>query len=90
VEKKKELASWLEAPDPSRTHNNLLGQHHEGTGEWFFGTEKYHRWREGRSSILWIRGKRMSPSVSVLMLASDEYDSWEREKRDMVSIFAVV
>jgi hypothetical protein len=55
---KKELADWLEAPDPSRTHNNLQAQHHKGTGEWFFYIEEYNRWREMPSSILWIRGKR--------------------------------
>jgi hypothetical protein len=65
VSKKKELVSWLEAPDPSRTHNNLQGQHHKGTGEWFFGTNDYFRWRQVPSSILWIKGKRMSPSLSI-------------------------
>jgi hypothetical protein len=63
---KKELASWLEAPDPSRTHNNLQRQHHKGTGEWLFGTHEYLRWRERPSSILWVKGKRTDLSVSVL------------------------
>jgi hypothetical protein len=85
---KKELASWLEAPDTSRIHNNLQGQHHKGTGEWFFGTEKYLRWREMPSSILWIKGKRAPPSLFLILMPTPNFrcHSWDREERDMVSI----
>jgi hypothetical protein len=62
---KKELASWLEAPDPSRTHNSLQRQHHKGTGEWFFATHQYHWWRETPASVLWVKGKRTDLSLSV-------------------------
>jgi hypothetical protein len=62
---KEKLASWLHAPDPSVTHNDLQGQHHEGTGNWFLEIEEYLRWIATPGSVLWIKGKRMSPPFSV-------------------------
>jgi hypothetical protein len=61
---KKDLASWLHAPDPSITHNNLQRQHHERTGDWFLEIEEYLRWLTTPGSVLWIKGKRMSSPFS--------------------------
>jgi hypothetical protein len=39
---------------------------------------------------MWIKGKRMSPSLVVLMLTPYGYHSWERKKRTMVGIFIAI
>jgi hypothetical protein len=62
--KREKLASWLDAPDPSVTHNNLQKQHHEGTGNWFLETKEYFRWIATPGSVLWIKGKRTLCSLS--------------------------
>jgi hypothetical protein len=64
VVSKEKLGSWLHAPDPSMMHNNLQGQHHEGTGDWFLEIKEYRRWIAKPGSVLWIKGKRMSQSYS--------------------------
>ena len=55
------ILSWLHhnLPDPSMTHNRLLEEHHEGTGEWFLHSEMFKRWKETPGGMLWIRGIRM-------------------------------
>jgi hypothetical protein len=57
------VANWLDSPDPSRTHNRLLEEHHEGTGEWFLESEEFDRWMETPAATLWIKGMRMCPSL---------------------------
>jgi hypothetical protein len=57
---KKDIDHWLWAPDPSNTHNRLQGEHHEGTGDWFFEIEKFKTWRDMPASMLWINGIRKS------------------------------
>jgi hypothetical protein len=64
LKKKERVLSWLEAPDPAKTHNRLLEEHHEGTGKWFLNLEKYERWKETPCGILWIRGIRAFPVIS--------------------------
>jgi hypothetical protein len=66
-DEKKKLASWLHAPDPSVTHNDLQGQHHEGTGDWFLETKEYGTWIAKPGSVLWIKGKRMFRCLSLLL-----------------------
>jgi hypothetical protein len=58
---KKDVVKWLDAPDPSRTHNRLLEEHHEGTGEWFLKSEEFETWLETLAGTLWIRGMRTHP-----------------------------
>jgi hypothetical protein len=58
------ILKWLhnnDLPDPSMTHNRLLEEHHEGTGEWFLYSEKFKRWKETPGGMLWIRGIRTFP-----------------------------
>jgi hypothetical protein len=62
--KKQEIPSWLEAPDPSKTHNRLLEEHHEGTGEWFLFSDRFERWKKTSCRIMWIIGIRMFHIVS--------------------------
>jgi hypothetical protein len=52
------VANWLDSPDPSRTHNRLLEEHHEGTGEWFLDSEEFDTWMETPAGTLWIKGIR--------------------------------
>ena len=60
---KYKVVEWLDAPDPSRTHNRLLEEHHEGTGEWFLESQKFELWMETPASILWIKGMRARPCL---------------------------
>jgi hypothetical protein len=57
------VANWLDSPDPSRTHNRLLEEHHEGTGEWFLESEEFDRWMETPAATLWIKGMRTCPTL---------------------------
>ena len=58
MKEKQDMDQWLSAPDPSNTHNRLQEEHHEGTGNWFFGTEDFKIWRDTPGSMLWIKGIR--------------------------------
>ena len=60
---KEEITSWLKAPDPSKTHNRLLEEHHEGTGKWFLTSKTFGRWKDMPCGILWIKGIRMLPAI---------------------------
>jgi hypothetical protein len=57
-QEKRDIASWLQAPNASARYNELQEEHHEGTGEWFMNSDAYIHWYETRGSTLWIRGKR--------------------------------
>jgi hypothetical protein len=57
------ILSWLHSPDPSMTHNRLVEEHHEGTGEWFLKSEKFVRWKETPCAILWIKGIRTLSAI---------------------------
>ena len=56
------ILKWLATPeaDPSITHNRLLEEHHEKTGQWFLESEKFKTWLETPSGVLWIYGIRTS------------------------------
>jgi hypothetical protein len=60
---KGDVITWLDAPDPSKTHNRLLEEHHEGTGEWFLQSNEFETWMETPASALWIKGIRTDPSL---------------------------
>ena len=62
---KGEVVTWLDAPDPSRIHNRLLEEHHEGTGEWFLESQEFETWMEIPASTLWIKGMRTRPVYTV-------------------------
>jgi hypothetical protein len=63
---KDKMLSWLRIhlPDPSKTHNRLLEEHHEGTGEWFLKSEIMEKWKKTPCGMLWIKGIRMFSSIS--------------------------
>jgi hypothetical protein len=55
------ILTWLhkDLPDSSTTHNRLVEEHHEGTGEWFIQSEMFKKWKEKLGGMLWIKGIRM-------------------------------
>ena len=67
---RQELRGWLSSPDPSTNHNIACNAHHDGTAHWFFQGSYYEEWKStGFSSLLWIHGKRMPLSHTVLVTA---------------------
>jgi hypothetical protein len=64
---RQELRGWLSSPDPSTNHNIACNAHHDGTAVWFFQGGFYKEWKStGSSSLLWIHGKRVPLSHTVL------------------------
>ena len=47
---------WLNAPDPSISHNNIRKKHYNGTGQWLLEDKRYITWKEQYNSFLWING----------------------------------
>jgi hypothetical protein len=67
------ILNWLhkDLPDPSTTHNRLVDEHHEGTGEWFLHSKMFKRWKETPGGMLWIKGIRMfSVMLSIVTLSA--------------------
>ena len=76
-------AKWLDAPDPSRTHNGLLEEQHTGTGKWFLESDEFVKWLETPESNLWIEGMRtqdyaisMTPRLFILFQLEMEKASY--------------
>jgi hypothetical protein len=49
-------------------HNQLLEEHHEGTGQWFLESNVFRQWRNNSASNLWIQGIRESSSLLYLLM----------------------
>jgi hypothetical protein len=66
------ILNWLhkDLPDPSTTHNRLVEEHHEGTGEWFLDSKMFTRWKETPGGMLWIKGIRMFPIILAIVLGT--------------------
>jgi hypothetical protein len=66
------MLNWLhkDLPDPSTTHNRLVEEHHEGTGQWFIHSEMFTRWKETPGGMLWIKGIRTFPIMLKIMLGT--------------------
>ena len=55
----RDVKSWLSPPDPWENHNAVHDTRHDGTGMWLIQGDTYANWKSsGRSSLLWINGKR--------------------------------
>lgn len=50
------LMKWLNPPNPSTNHNNARDKHHENTGQWLLGDERYVTWKQQANSFMWING----------------------------------
>jgi hypothetical protein len=72
------ILKWLhdnDLPNPSTTHNRLVEEHHEGTGEWFIHSEMFTRWKVTPGGMLWIKGIRMFPIILAIVLGTHwQYD----------------
>jgi hypothetical protein len=54
-------------PDPSKNHNIARKAHHEGSAEWFVHGDTFSEWKWKMRSLLWIHGKRASPSFPLFI-----------------------
>jgi hypothetical protein len=53
------IKGWLSPPDPWKNHHIARESRHEATATWFIEGETFSEWKStGRSSLLWIHGKR--------------------------------
>jgi hypothetical protein len=57
------LQGWLSPPDPWKNYHVARKSRHSETGAWFVKGNTLSEWKvSGPSSLLWINGKRRSPS----------------------------
>ena len=54
--RKEQIFQWLAAPDPSSNHNKACQIKQRETGRWLIGSTSYIKWKEQRSSFLWLHG----------------------------------
>ncbi|KAH8803296.1 hypothetical protein F5884DRAFT_903864 [Xylogone sp. PMI_703] len=50
------ICDWLEAPDPSSSHNSAYQKHQPATGEWLINSSQYEKWKTLAPSFLWLHG----------------------------------
>ena len=62
VQSRREFQHWLCPPNPSTNHNTFWSAHHQGTAVWFLESKEFIKWKV-TGSLLWIHGKRVSPSI---------------------------
>lgn len=79
-EDKSRILSWISTTDFKNRHENLLQQHHEGTGEWLIKREDFIDWRNGIQTdlednevrpILWCHGIRKSVYANYVLYLAD-------------------
>src|SRR6266403_1068326 len=64
----RDVQHWLSPPDPSTNHNFFLEARHRGTAAWFLEKNVFPVWKL-TGSLLWIHGKRVSPTTSAVLHA---------------------
>ena len=74
---RRNVRNWLSPPDPWKNHNVVHKSRHSGTGTWWIQGDAYAEWKSsGRSSLLWINGKRqylwpyLSPKLTMIAFAA--------------------
>ncbi|KAF7972853.1 hypothetical protein HWV62_16884 [Athelia sp. TMB] len=50
------IHKWMKAIDTSPSYNAARKKHQTGTGSWFLNGSEFSAWKEGPSSVLWLRG----------------------------------
>ena len=62
------IIKWLTVTDPSFNYHAALKKHQPSTGEWFLELEQFRKWKDTRSSLLWLHGicKSHPPFISCL------------------------
>ncbi|KAH8977714.1 hypothetical protein EDB92DRAFT_1808292, partial [Lactarius akahatsu] len=69
-ELRQNLRKWIVPPDPSANYNTASDAHHEGTAAWCTNGNTLANWKTS-GSLLWIHGKRTSPSLSDTVIIRD-------------------
>lgn len=54
---KKNITSWLSAPDPFTNYQSSCRSRHAETGSWFVKGEEFSQWKRDANSFLWLHGK---------------------------------
>ncbi|KAF7978591.1 hypothetical protein HWV62_45310 [Athelia sp. TMB] len=54
--KKREIHTWLKAPDTSLSYNAARKKYQAGTGSWFLDGSQFSQWKERPGSVLWLYG----------------------------------
>ena len=68
----RDIRSWLSPPDPWKNHNVARGSRHSETGAWFVHGGTLSEWKaSGRSSLLWIHGKRQLLFITYTVVGTD-------------------
>jgi len=57
-QKRQEIYSWLNAPDPYANHVANRKKRQKGTGSWLLKSKIYERWLSDEGSFLWLCGIR--------------------------------
>src|SRR6266850_5038439 len=67
-----DIRTWLSPPDPWKNYNIARKSRHGETGAWFVKSSTLSGWKEsGRSSLLWIHGKRQLHSSTFAFADTD-------------------
>ena len=70
----RDIQNWLSPPDPWKNHHIACELRHEGTAAWFLEGETFSEWKASRqSSLLWMHGKRESPSGAYVLTEIDNF-----------------
>ena len=78
--------AWLSPPDSWKNHNLARESRHSGSGTWWIQGDTYAEWKSsGRSSLLWIHGKRKY-RVPGFFPETDDFClfSWVRKEHHLV------
>jgi hypothetical protein len=59
-ERRHEILTWLDAPDPVPQHRRTLSLNQAGTGSWFLEHQSFVSWKQAANSIIWTYGKCLS------------------------------
>ncbi|KAF7965758.1 hypothetical protein HWV62_41994, partial [Athelia sp. TMB] len=70
--KKREIHTWLKAPDTSVSYNAARKKHQAGTGSWFLDGSRFSQWKERPGSVLWLYG---GPGCGKTILCSSAIES---------------
>lgn len=70
------ILAWLSSLNFKAKHQDVLSNHHPGTGQWIFDTPEFISWRYGNSKAIWCTG---IPGAGKTILASIVIDKLQKE-----------
>jgi len=83
-DKYRRVMSWLDAPDPSTSHNTARHKHETGTGSWILGCDGYLHWQRNPGSHLWLNGKAGSGKTVLCSTIIQNLDAYVKKTSDIV------